>query len=365
MGIIQRIKSSWRETQASEANIDYRVGRIYGLPQCGLTNFVEISCMNFLKKILFDCYLRSTGFPERYFQSLNDSCVYSDAEKGLVSLMAYAWLHNAELFLVKNDDNIVRVAFQDEQMKIRADYKKMASSPVGAWLTFTQRREVEILRCLFFLKYLTYVLTSAKVQSSSAVRIHIGELRALVSRDEAETAIAQAKEVAAALNAGEGVLLDAIDRIDLQTLDMAPVEVALDLVYKEIANVMMLSKSYVQGELTSGLNANGAGDIALEERGLQNYFYSVFKPACDVVYGFRPNLLQWRTVNLDQIETALRIGSQLNLQAYMTDDEKRQIMVDLLKLDPSVEFVPKDIYSQSLGEEIQDDSLVRIAESDL
>ncbi len=99
--------------------------------------FVETEILALYTKILTDTMERSKGLTDEQESLMWDNCVMSSSSDGLITLLSKAMADRKDLFLIFDKAlKVIRVATNDEQEKIRADYKKEAKSSVGIFVSF-------------------------------------------------------------------------------------------------------------------------------------------------------------------------------------------------------------------------------------
>lgn len=261
--------------------------------------FAEIKVFNLYKKILESCYSRSEGANDAAkIASLFDSAEKSGSPYGLISLIAQAMTKKQEVAIIY-DSGVVRLATYDEKAKIKKDYVANASSSLGILLDFRQYDLTDL--ALEYMTMIFDILSSMNTQVglAKALQVKISNLRATVSVNGKDEPINQAKAINESLNAGNSVLLDKNDEVAVLTLNSDSVKNAIALVNSQLATDFGVSISYVNGELTSGMSATGEADSNADEYGFQNFFNSIFKPACDKLYNWNLQFVSddWRYFN--------------------------------------------------------------------
>lgn len=110
-------------------------------------DFVKSDVLQTFAKILTDVAERSHGLSEKQEPLLWDSAVQTNANEGLITLLARAMSDKTDLFIVYSPSTqVIRKATQDEEAKIRQDYKTQAKSSAGVWVSFKNYRRSEIGR---------------------------------------------------------------------------------------------------------------------------------------------------------------------------------------------------------------------------
>lgn len=253
-------------------------------------SFPKAFVFELFRKILTDCYDRSTDFPEKHQTALWDSVVSTQAQKGLISLLALHMTNKTADVYIKLDNGIVRECTQQEKEIIDKD----PSGKNGIKLNFASFHRSTILLILAALVEALLKNANAGLKLSQSLLLKINALRQSVADLNAQSVIEQAKAIAKGIKEGKGALLDGEDKTELTNFDPEPMEQALEVLYGLMSMMSGLPRAYVAGQMTSGLNATGEADEMAVERGLRFYFNSIFKPVCDLLFGCK---LVYKTSN--------------------------------------------------------------------
>lgn len=242
--------------------------------------FAEVFTFEIFRKILTDCYEHAADFPKDQESALWDSVVFTQARRGLISILAHAMTHKEKLYL-KIDEGYVRKATEEEKKEIDAD----PSGKKGLCVDFTDFHRATIVLILASLINLLLENANTSLNVSKSILLKINGLRENVANANAGEVIEQAKAIEQGLKNGTGGLFDAGDNLELPTFDTNPMEQALDVLYGLMSFITGMPRAYISGELTTGLSTTGEADEKGIERGLTFYFNSIFKPVCDKLLG--------------------------------------------------------------------------------
>lgn len=299
--------------------------------------FVKSDILHTYSKILTDVAERTHGLKEEQEPLLWDSCLQSDTNEGLISLLAQAMAEKRELFLVYLPSvGILRKATTEEELKIRADYKAKGESPIGVYVSFKGYRRTDMLEIYSNLEYCVLASLNKTLNVAKSVQFKIGDLRKSVSLADAGIAREQAKSIAEAMRRGNDVLLDATDSVTTATPDTAPTEKAMAFLAGKKAFVLALPLSYVEGEQTPGIGSTGEADMRAVERGLRQYFVSIIRPVFKAVFKVE---VEFKTQDFRQMTTALEVLKTFDLVSdeNLSRESKQAIVARVFDLDPDKE----------------------------
>ncbi len=273
----------------------------------GKESFIEIDCIAIYQKILTDVMERTHGLSEEQQDTLWDNCVQSEANHGLISLLARAMAYKQELFLVYDPAiNVLRRADTGEQQQIKADYEKGNDSNIGVYLSFQHYLKSDLVRLYSALEYCTIASLNKSMNLSAAIQLKMNEMRSGVNLNDKSEVIAQAKLIAKSLGNGRDVLLDAKDVIENSKPDLTSIEAAIDYLNEKRAFYLGMPASYLCGEQTTGIGTTGEADTKAVERGLKNYYYSIVKPVLEALFDISPSYKSQDFRQIDQAMNALK-----------------------------------------------------------
>lgn len=301
-----------------------------------LNTFIDTDVQTIYAKILTDVAERSQGLKASQVPLLFDSCLQSDASKGLISLLSKAMAEKSELFLVFKN-GIVRKATEPEQTQIKTDYKASAKSSVGIYVSFNHYDRTDMVKLYSGLDYLVIASLHKSMNVSKAVQIKISELRGSVSLSDASVAEAQGKKVATALKGGKDVLLDAKDIVETAKPDVTATKEAGSFVSGKLSFYLGLPASYITGEQTGGIGSTGEGDTRAVERGLKNYYFSIFKPVVEALFGVQTSFKSQDFRLITSGLEALKAFALVDGEELITNEQKKLIVTKLLDLQDAKE----------------------------
>jgi hypothetical protein len=274
-----------------------------GSPYCmtiSKDEFCKIKIFNLYKKILHRVYSRTEGTKdENKIASLFDSKERSDAQSGLISLLAMSMVEQKEIAIVYKY-NIARIATEEEKKLIENEYKEnitiVKMNKNGVLVNFKSYCLTDIMEAYMSMLYDILSSMNTQVGLAKALQIKISNLRATVSKDGKDEPINQAKDINASLKAGRSVLMDEKDKVETLTINSESTQAAFQFVCSLIASELGVSLSFVTGELTTGMSATGEADQNADEYGFQDFFNSIFKPVCDRLYDWNLTFISddWR-----------------------------------------------------------------------
>lgn len=299
--------------------------------------FKEVDILTTYTKILTDTVERTHGIPEENQAALWDNCLQSEANKGLVTLLADAMACEKDLFLVwVPSTKILRKATSEEQKKIEEDYKKNASSTVGVFVSFKNYRRTCLLKIYSDLEYCVLGSLHKSLNLSKAIQFKIDTLRATVSLVDADKAKLQASVIAKALAAGRDVYMDAKDIIETAKPDTSAAEKAMTFLDNKRAYILGLPLSYIAGEQTGGMNATGEIDAKAVERGLKQYFVSIIQPVVKALWN---KDVEFKSDDFRLIASALEALKTFELASedLISMEAKRGIIQQMFGLDAEKE----------------------------
>ena len=217
-------------------------------------------------------------------------------------------------------NGISRLATYQEKEQIKNDLENNNSSEVGILLDFRNYELTNLVNSYYSMIYDILDSMNTQVGLARALQIKISSLRGTVSVAGKDEPIKQAVEINEALIKGQSVLLDKNDAVETLTINSDSVKNAIMLVNSQLASDLGVSLSFVNGELTTGMSATGEADSNADEYGFQDFFDSIFKPACDKLFGWNLRFVSddWRYFNA-------MIGNLIIVEnsALLSDEQKR------------------------------------------
>ena len=316
-------------------------------------DFTFTDLLSTYTKILTDAMERTHGLPAPLHPLLWDSCVQSEANEGLISLLACAMVKQSDLFLVySKSTKVLRKATPEEEEQIKKDYKERAESSVGVFISFKKYIKTEILLVYSGFEFCVLSSLNKSLNVAKAVQIKVNELRTSVSLNDSAIAKEQARSIACALSKGNDVMLDAKDTIETADVDTEPTENAVNFLDEKKAFILGLPVSYLSGEQTSGIGATGEADTKAVERGLKPYWFSILRPVIKALFG---KDTEFKTHDFRQINSALETLKTFDLCSndFLSSESKQEIMARMFELDADEESkkIEKEDKEEALDEE--------------
>lgn len=314
------LRSSADDTEGRTCN---QLKPIYSLG-CDEKVFIRADLVHIFKKIFTDVIGRTDGIPEEVKPSLWDNCLLSEANKGLVSLLAYAIADKSELFLVY-DTGVVRKADDAEIKLIKADYEKKNSSEVGIYVSFKSWELIDLLRLYSAMEYCVLGSFNKVVNVSQAIQVKVKGLRGSVGLVDAQVAIEQGTGIANALRDGDDVLLDGEDELATTTPEIDPTSKSVAFLDAKRAWYLGTSISYINGQQATGISSTGESDNRANEECFKHFFNSVIQPVLQSLYKIT---VKFKSIDFRQINSNLETLKTLELvsEELISLDEKKEII---------------------------------------
>lgn len=279
MSMIQKLSFGFLGGGSSETGI---LEDILPFPMA-MDPFVKSDVEALYSRILTDTLERTDGIPEKRNKVLWDNCLKSEANEGLVTMLAKAMASKTDLFLVMDGD-VLRKADDVERQKIEDDYKKNAESTTGIYVSFKNFSKNDMVKLYSAIEFFTIGGLYKSAGISKAIQIKIKDLRSSVARLDAPVAEAQARGIAKALKQGKDVMIDGEDTIETAKPDLTATKETIDFVNKKKSLYLGLPASYLEGTSQAGLGDSGKGDSKKTESGLKNYYFSIIKPVVEDLF---------------------------------------------------------------------------------
>lgn len=323
-----------------------------GLPEIyalgsNCADFTKTDIVSTYVKILTDTVERTHGLPEKYEPALWDNCVQTEADKGLISLLACAMFEQDELFLVYVPSvGVLRKADKDEQEKIKSHYKKSGKSSVGVLVSFKDYKRTEVLKIYSVFEHCILSSLNKSLNLSKAIQFKMNEMRASSGLSDSQVVIDQAKSISEALGRGRDVMLDAKDIIENAKPDTSAAEKSIGFLDAKKAFILGLPISYVSGLQTPGMGSTGEADMRAVERGLKQYFVSILRPTIKALWGvdveFKSQDFREIVSALETLKTFELVGNDLISTEAKQEILRRQFGLDEKAEDRAIKSEAKD-----------------------
>lgn len=296
--------------------------------------FVTTDMMNIYSKILTDTIDRAEGIPQDIFPLLWDNCLQSEANEGLITLLAKAMTYKTDLFLVYLAGiGVLRVATREEEEQIRQDYATKGESPVGTYVSFKNYHRTDMVKIYSTMEYCVVASLNKTMNLSKAIQFKMGDMRSSVSLVDSAQVVDQAKTVAKSLANGKDVMIDSKDEIITATPNIDPIEKSITFLDSKRAFYLGMPLSYINGEQTSGIGSTGEADTRATERGLRQYYISILKPVIETVFDisttFKSNDFRQISTALEALKTFELVGND-----FLSPEDKKMIVGKMFDLDP-------------------------------
>lgn len=284
--------------------------------------FIDLDLKNLFKRILTDSIERIQGIPEAAQPLLWDSCLASNSSKGLVTLLAEAMVNKSELFLVYDKSTgLVLKAKPDEERQIKDDYEKKASSSVGIYVNFKNNDKIDMIRFYSGLAFCTASSMYKSMNLANAIQIKPKDLRKSVSVANAGLAQAQGVAIAEALKKGKDVLIDAEDTIETAKMDSEPAKNMDDYIDRKLSLYIGMPAAWISNADGASLGDSGNRNSRDIERGLRIYYFSVWKPVLEALFGKKTSFKSEDFTNASLGLQALK-DFELTDETYLSRENK-------------------------------------------
>ncbi len=301
--------------------------------------FVSIDVENIYSRILTDTFERTHGLKDEQKPLLWDSCLASDVQDGLVTMLAKAMVDKTDLFIVYfSNINLIRKANSDEQSLIRDGYKKKAEpvklpeGGVGIYVTFRNFRKSDMVKFYSGLEYCSVGGLWKQSNLSKAIQLKFKDMRGSIAANDGGAAKVQAEAVAKGLREGKDVALDGEDTVETAKPDVTATNSSLEMVSKKMALYLGMPASYLSGEQSAGMGDKGTQDQKAVDRGLKNYFFSIVKPVSDGLFSVKT---EFKSEDTEGLSTALEVLKTMDTTSdeFLSRENKTQVVNKAFGLD--------------------------------
>lgn len=307
----------------------YAMPRPFELQIC-FEDFVNKKLQNIYIAMLQECYKQSKGLDEKQAASLWDNFNYisSNATRGVIRLLAEAMATRSTAFIVYDKaTGIARKALGDEQAQIMRDYEEKAKSDIGIACNFNRFYVTDLLKTYLGLLYNTLEAANTQVGLAKAVQVKAKDLRTTQSNDSNNEFIKQARSIVEGVKHGQSVLIDKDDMLELTKTDTKPTQEAVAFYSQLMAGELRVSTSFINGVLTAGMNSTGEAELDTNEDGIENFFTSIFKPACDNLFDVN---LEFVTDNYRKIASMVKVLPYLESSEVVTTEQTQDFVNRML-----------------------------------
>lgn len=295
-------------------------------------DFIAIDVQAIYTRILTDVFERTDGLNDDQIKLLWDSCMASDIQDGLVTLLAKAMRDKSDLFLIYFADlKLIRKANSNEQSVIRIGYGKKAEpvnldgGGVGIYVTFKSMTKSDMVSFYSALEYCAIGGVWKQGNISKALQLKFKGMRGNISLDDAGDPKAQGQSLARGLSAGQDIMIDAEDMVENAKPDLKASQSMLDLVSKKQSFYLGLPASYWDGETSGAMNDSGKADAKAVDRGLRPYFCSIAKPVVDGLFSIK---VTFKSNDFEMLDSALNVLKTFDVTSddHLSKDNKTEIV---------------------------------------
>lgn len=307
---------------------------VFGLIE---SDFIKADLELTYSKILTDTFERVHGLPDEVMPVLWNSCVQSEASKGLVSLLACAMCDARDLFLVYSPSlKVIREATSAEAAAIRADYEKQAKSDKGVFVSFKKFHITPMLKIYSALEHACLASLHKSTNLSKAIQYKVKNMRASVSLADSAPAIDQAKALAKALGNGQDIMTDVEDSIETASPNIEPTKNAIAFLQAKRAYILNAPLAYVTGEQAMGIGTTGEADMRAIERCLKGFFNTIVRPLCLAIFNVA---VEFRSEDFRDVQSGLEVLKTFDLVTddYMSRETKQETVARFFDLDVEAE----------------------------
>lgn len=287
--------------------------------------FIEWYIKRIYTRILFDCRAKASGFPEKYDNALYDSYISTEMPFGLISLVVDAMYRRSKIYLVYKA-GVVSKATQDEQQAIDEKIKNGQELKNEVAIDFKNFDTTDLLKVYASILYKALETANTGMNMSQSVILKIKDYRGTISVASSGDAAAQGKAISKGVKRGKGVMVDAGDTIELPTFDIKPTEGSVIFINGMTANALGFPLSYINGALTTGISTTGEADELAIDRGLRYFFYAIFKPIVDNLFGIN---VQMKIDNWRKLSAVSNLVPVIEGSSIISDDRKEELIEEL------------------------------------
>lgn len=301
------------------------------------SEFIHNDIISTYTKILTDTIDRTSGIPKKAEQYLWDNVTGDGNQHGLITMLAVAMAYKKDLYIVyKPGIEIIREATREEEKQIKEDYEKLGKSKTGVFVSFKHYKRTEMLEIWSAFEFCLLAGMNKQLNISKALLIKIDQLRSSVSLNDSDVATKQARDIASALGRGNDVLIDKNDSLELTSVNMDASKSSMDFLAQKKGWILSLPASYLTGDQTGGIGSTGENDSRAVENGLKQYFLSIIKPVCDLLFNVD---CKFKSRDFRNMTTALEVLKTFDLVSdeNISRTAKQEIVARVFDLDQDEE----------------------------
>lgn len=289
----------------------------------GSVEYIGLETKSLYRKILRDCVSRIVGLTSVEKRLFYDSCLNSDAQKGIVTLLVDTMYTKSTIYLVYDKKiKFVRVATSEEQQQIK-DGSLLKNVAVCSFSAF---EEISLIKIYMAMMFSSLNSLNTQVNIAKAILFKFKSFRDKIAGRDLSSKIPEAAAMNTGLKAGKGLMCDSEDKIESIKLDVAPSKATQDIIEGRMANVTGMPISYINGALSAGISATGEADSSAVERGLEPYFNSIIKPVADALFS---KDVQFKSDNWRMLSERVNALPIIEMSQIIDDEQKASFVAEL------------------------------------
>lgn len=288
---------------------------------CKNAEFIEWFVRDTYETILTDCFARTAGLNEEQESSLWDSCVDSEAHKGLISLLAGAMAEKKKLGLLFSS-GVVRKAEKADEPQIKDGTVKSIQC------SFESYSKTTLLKMYAGFLYDVIENANAGLKISKSIQFKVADLRPTQENNSSDSAREQGTAIVHGVQDGKSVMMDARDTLMQAPFDATPMKEGFNLFTGLSAKVIQMPQSYVNGLLAQGISTTGESDALAVEKGLKAYFNRIVRPVCRNLYGVN---VTFKSDNWRKLQAVASVLPSLEISTLVTDEQKSRCIAELFE----------------------------------
>jgi hypothetical protein len=290
----------------------------------------DLLLANLYSKILYEAMDRASlpkGVNKDAFTlTVYDS--YSPAKRGLVTIVTEAMVRGHQRFYemttIDNGEVLyTRILNPTEAYSGEGDNAKLR--PDVLELDFRDFYESDLLRVLYTLLNLVITSMSRGILVSQAVVFKIHELTQMIHNEQnMEAFTMQVTQLNESLVRGQTGVIDAESDITMPTMNVAPSQEGLSLVYGLIAHITGLPKEYLFSDVVGGLGDTSNSEEHRLNVALKRYFYSILS---GTLYTTWNKVFEYKML-ISNVEDLNSLITLVETTTILTDDAKTRVVTD-------------------------------------
>jgi hypothetical protein len=244
---------------------------------------------------------------------------------GLISLVVDAMYRRAKVYLVYKS-GVVSTATQAEQQEVYQKIKNGQELKNEVVIDFKNFDTTDLLKIYAGILYKALETANTGMNMSQSIILKIKDYRGTISVASSGEAASQGKAISKGVKRGKGVMVDAGDTIELPTFDIKPTEGSVIFINGMTANALGFPLSYINGALTTGISTTGEADELAIDRGLKYFFYAIFKPIVDNLFGLNVQMKidNWRT-----LAAVSNLVPVIECSSIISEERKEELVEEL------------------------------------